>query len=286
MPRTAIITDTDSSLPLDIASKYDIRQVPITILFGSDSYRAVYDLNDTQTFERIDREGKLPTTAAPEAKAFVEAYQDAFNAGYDNILCFTVSSGVSTTYTSACEAVKSFPGKDITVVDTQTLSMAQGLIVLSAAEAAQRGVDKENIRLLAQDIMTRTHLFVALSTLKYMAMSGRIGYLAAGIATLLDVKPLLAVRNGKLDLVERVRTLQRAWGRVIEMAVAVSAGKLIDRIAIVHVGAPEAARQIEAQLREYLPMPDEIIHAELTPGLSVHSGAGTVGIIVVTKEEE
>jgi DegV family protein with EDD domain len=285
MSKTAIITDTDASLPLELAEKYGIIQVPIMIQFGDQSFRAVHDIDDAQTFARIDKNGKLPSTSAPSPGQFAEAYKAAFNAGYDDILCFTVSSEVSATYTAALNAVELFPDKEITVIDTQTLAICQGFMALAAAKTLEKGIPKANAIAAAQDVGKRSSLFAALSTVKYLAMSGRVGYIAAGFASLLDVKPILTVRNGKLDLLERVRTQNKAWERVVELAVEKAAGNLIEQMAIVHVCAPESAKKLEELLRFYLPCPDEILLTELTPGLSIHSGAGLVGVGMVINEK-
>jgi DegV family protein with EDD domain len=285
MPKTAVITDTDASLPLELAKKHGIIQVPIMVQFGDESFRSDYDIDDAQTFACVDKSGKLPTTSAPSPGQFVEAYKAAFNAGYDEILCFTVSSEVSATYIAARNAAELFPDKEIRVIDTQTLAVCQGFMVLAAAKALEKGLPKENAIAVAQDVGKRSSLFAALSTVKYLAMSGRVGYLAAGFASLLEVKPILTVRNGKLDMLERVRTQNKAWERVVELTVEKAAGNLIEQMAIVHVCAPDAAKKLEEQLRSYLPCPDEILFTELTPGLSVHSGAGLVGVGIVVSEK-
>lgn len=281
MSRTAIITDTDASLPLELAKERNIVQVPIMVQFGDESFRAVYDIDDERTFARIDKSGKLPTTSAPSPGQFAEAYKAAFDAGCEDILCFTVSSEVSATYTAALNAADLFPGKEITVVDTKNLTFAQGFMVLAAAKALEEGKSKEEAIAIAQDIGARSHLFAALSTVKYLAMSGRVGTLAAGLANIMNIKPILTVRNGKLDLLERIRTQSKAWQRVVDLTVEAAAGNPIEQMAIVHVHAPEAAKQLEALLRASLSCPKEIRHIELTPGLSVHSGAGLVGSCVV-----
>ena len=281
MPSIVVITDTDSSLPADLAARHNIRQVPITINFGKETFEAGTEMNDAQLFARVDRENKLPTTAAPSPGKFAEAYRAAFDEGAETILCFCVSGEVSATYSAAMAARDLVPGRDIVVVDSRSLTMAQGFMVLAAAEAAEAGASKEEIIAHATDVGQRTHLYAALSTLKYLAMSGRVGHLAAGMASLLNVRPILTIRNGKLDLLERVRTQGKAWARVIELAVQAAGNRPVERMAIIHVNAADDARAFEERLRANMRCPQEIVLAEVTPGLSVHSGAGMVGVVLV-----
>jgi DegV family protein with EDD domain len=122
MSSIAIITDTDASLPAEVAARYGIRQVPITVHFGQETFETGVDIDDARLFERVDREGKLPTTSAPAPGKFAEAYQAAFDAGAETVICFCVSGEVSATYSAAVNARDLLPEHDITVVDSRSFS--------------------------------------------------------------------------------------------------------------------------------------------------------------------
>jgi DegV family protein with EDD domain len=281
MSPIAIITDTDSNLPQDLAKKHNIVQVPILVQFGEESFRDTYDIDNKTLFTRIDKEGKLPTTAAPSPGQFGEAFKAAFASGADAILCMNISSEMSATYASARQAAEMYPGKRIEVLDTRNLAMGQGYMVLMAAEAIANGASIDEAIRLAEDVRNRTHLFGALATLKYIAMSGRVGSLAAGIANILDIKPILSLQNGKLELLEKIRTQGKSWNRAVELSKEKASGKGIEKMAIMNVNCPEDARKFEMLLRAGMDCPAEILHVDLNPGLSTHTGAGMVAVVFV-----
>ena len=283
MPRVAIITDTDSSIPLSISNSLGVIQVPIMVNFDNESFAAVDEIDDAQVFSRIDASGKLPKTAAPSPGQFAEAFSEAFQTGAESVICFCVSGEVSGTYSSAVAARELTPHLDITVIDTRSLSMAFGYMVLEAAEAAGAGASKEEIIARANSVGERTHLFAALSTLKYLVMGGRVSQLTAGFASVLSVKPILTIRDGKLDVLERVRTQSKAFDRVVELSIQAAGGKEIQQLCILHVDAIQSAQAFEKLLRQSLAYPADVLYIELTPGLSIHSGAGLVGVCFVTR---
>jgi DegV family protein with EDD domain len=279
----AIISDTDTSLPQASLQEWDIDQVSITIHFGEEVLKACSEITDQELVDRVERDGVLPTTAAPSPGDFVGAYQAAFDRGASEVICLTVSGEVSATYQAALTAADMFPDHKISVVDSRTISMGQGFMVLKAAQLARAGKSTEEIIAEAEKVRDRTHLFAALDTLKFMAMSGRVNLLTAEMANVLNIKPILTIKDGKLDLLEKVRTRKKAWSRVIELAAESLGSGTIDDIFILHVAANQAAEQFEEQLRQAVPCPEYIPVTELTPGLSVHTGAGLVGVAFTTK---
>ena len=256
--------------------------MPITVHFDDKVFTTGVDINDTQLFERVDRAKRLPTTAAPPPGAFVKAYQAAFDAGAESIVCICVSSKISATYSAALSACESFPGRTISVIDSLTLTMCQGFMALAAAEAVRAGASHEQVVERAVQVGQRSQVFGMLATLKYLAMSGRVGKIAAGMADTLNIKPVLTVRDGKLDMLEKVRTRRKAMERLVELIKGSLAGKKIERLALIHVCDPAGAQELHQQLCAALECPEQVVTVEFNPGLSVHAGAGLVGAVFVT----
>ena len=284
MAKISIVTDTNASLTPELEKRYQIRQVPITVHFGEEVLETNIDITESSLFARIEQERTLPTTAAPAPGKFAQAYQAAFEEdGADSVICLVCSGEVSATYDAALIAANELmPEKDITVVDTRTLTMGEGFMVLGAAQAVEGGASVQEAIDHAIDIRERTHLYAALSTLKYLAMSGRVGNLAAQMAGVLNIKPILTIRDGKLDMLEKIRTRKKAWARAVELAVQSAGENPIEQMSIVHTNALDYAHEFETLLRERLACPEEIIITGLTAGMSVHTGPGFVGVAFVS----
>jgi DegV family protein with EDD domain len=280
MTKISVITDTDSSLPQELAEQYHLLQVPISIHLDETFFGSDLTITNEALFKKIDEIEKLPTTAAPNPAVFIEYFKRVFNEQKpDTLIYFAVSSKMSATLQSAQIAAADLKNHDIRVIDSRTLSMAQGYMALAAAEAARNGAAVEDVIGAAEKVRERTVLYGALSTLKYLSMSGRVSHVAAGMASLLDIKPVLSVRNGKLDMLEKVRTRSKSWRHMLELLQ--TDGRAIEKMAVLHVNDKPAARQFEALLKTELDCPAEITVVDINPGLAVHTGAGLVGVCAV-----
>lgn len=282
MSKISIITDTDSSLPESMAAEYGILQVPILIHMSDDLSGDDHTITNAELFKKVDELGKLPTTAAPTPGVFIEYFKKVFDEQKpDTLVYYAISGEMSATIKSAQIAAEDLKDRDIRVIDSNTLSMAQGYMVLAAAEAARQGKNVEEVIQAAEKVRENTILYGGLATLKYLSMSGRVSHVTAGMAGMLDIKPILSVQNGKLDMLEKVRTRKKSWARMIELVTADIGQRGIARACVLHVNAPDAAREFEGMLRNALPCPADVPLVDINPGLAVHTGAGLVGTCMV-----
>ena len=279
-----VVTDSDASLPEELAEQYGIGVVPINIHVGDETLRTDIDIDDAELFRIIEEDGVVPTTSAPTPGQFADAFERAFIDEADEVFCICVSSEVSATYSAALQARTLLPDQSITVMDSRSISMGLGFMAIEAAEVARDGGSLEAMVAAAESVRERTSLYAALATLKYLAMSGRVGHLVAGMADVLRIKPILTMIDGKLDMLEKVRTRNKALARVIQLTQSSLGDQSAERMAILHVDAEEDARKFTISLREALPCPDDILLADFTAGLSLHTGKGLLGVVAVTPE--
>ena len=281
MRNIAIITDTDSSLPIDLTLEYGICQVPINLHIDGESFETGVDIDDHLLFEKLEKCNKYPTTSAPAPAAFAKAFKAAILEGAHSIICICVSNKVSSSYDSAVLASLMFQNQ-IDVVDSQNLSMGQGFMVLTAAEIVLNGASREEVLEHLTNVRKRIHTFAILPSLKYIALSGRLNKISANIADTLDIKPILTVQDGKLEVVSRQRTVNKAINKMLELVCLACDGKTIERGAIIHANSPEKALNLQEKVYSIAPGMKPYILAEFTPGLSIHTGPGTIGITILT----
>ncbi len=252
------------------------------ITSNEETYTTGLDIDDRLLFEMVDRRNQLPTTSAPNPDAFSNVYETAFSQGAQSIVCVCVSGQVSSTYQSAVKARESFPDHEIQVIDSNNISMAQGYMVLAAAEAASKDKNISEIVTLIHETGNKLHTYAVLATLKYLYLGGRVSKLEANLADSFEIKPTLVVKNGKLTILEKNRTQKKAVKRLIEHLSKTAKEKKFERMSIIHVNEAEGASKMELALRETVPCPEIISIVELSPGLSVHTGSGMVGVVAQT----
>ncbi|HWP63476.1 MAG TPA: DegV family protein [Candidatus Binatia bacterium] len=280
MGRVAVVTDSASDLPPDRAARHGIVVVPLIVRFGEESFRAGVDLSTDAFWERMLAPGApFPTTAAAAPGDFQAAFEAAFAAGAEAIVCITVGSKLSGTHKSAEIARGLLADREIHVVDSQLASMGVGMLAEIAAEMAAGGAPAADIARLTTEMIPRIDLYVAIDTLEYLRRGGRISAAQAAIGGVLSVKPIITVRDGVVETADRVRTRGKARERVLELLTA----KPVERAALLYTPGGE----IDAFRAAFLErVPGGIAEERVTVqpvGASVgpHLGPGCVGGVVL-----
>jgi DegV family protein with EDD domain len=238
----AVVTDSTADLAPDVAAAHGIHVVPLTVRFGSEEFRAGVDLSTEQFWDRMLTPGTpIPSTAAPSPGMFREAFENAFAAGAEAIVCPVVGSTISATIKSATLAAGELPGREIHVIDTASTSMATGLPAILAAEMAAAGATAPEVADGIRRRLPDIDLYVAVDTLDYLRRNGRLSAAATAIGTVLSIKPIVTVRDGVIVLAEKMRTRSKARERVVELI----SERPIERLAIMHTPTSTGA-EVEA----------------------------------------
>lgn len=270
-----IVADSTADIPPALAQAAGIWVVPATVHFGTEVFRDGIDLVGDTFYRKLREYPTLPKTAAPAPAEFAALYRRAREAGSD-VLSLHVSHKVSSTFNNAQLAAAEF-GEHVAVVDSLTASMAHGLLALRAASAARSGATLAEARRLAEALVPRLNMYVAVDTLENLRRGGRIGHAAAFLGTMLNIKPIIAVVDGEVVPVERVRTLGRALGRIVEL---MREREPMGPVAVGYTDVPEAAQTIRKLIEQTAPGL-EIITYQAGPAVGTHAGRGAVGLAFV-----
>jgi DegV family protein with EDD domain len=265
-----IITDTTSSLTTKRANDLNIPYLPQIIIFGQDSYRDDTEI-DTATFLKKLREfPTLPKTAAPPPALYTPIYKEEIEKG-NSIIVITPSSEVSGTARSATVAAEEFPGADIRIIDTRSIAAGLGSVVLQSLEWVKQGLDVDTVEAKIRDMASRERLFFIVDTLEYLQKGGRIGGAAALVGSLLQVKPILTIRNGRAEAVESQRTKKRAIARIKEIVENECPRSDDAWLSVSHCDAEDEAIALANDLKEMTGIQNIPIY-ELPPAIVVHAG--------------
>jgi fatty acid kinase fatty acid binding subunit len=273
MARVAIVTDSTSDLPASLASARSISVVPLTLNFDGRSLLDGVDITPGEFYRRLPSASTHPTTSQPSPGRFAETYGELL-ANHDSIVSIHISEKLSGTYDSAKQAAEMTDPQRVHVVDSQLVSMSLGLVVLGAASLASQGVDAEAIVEKVESIRPMVHTYFSVATLEFLRRGGRIGRASAMLGSVLQVKPVLCIRDGVVTPLERVRTFERALNRIIELVRAVDRGNGICAV----VGHADAEADAQRVGRELEPIADTLMIQALGPVVGAHGGPGVVGV--------
>ena len=276
MPPVMILTDSTAYLPAALVASHPIRVIPLTLNWDGQSYRDGVDIMATEFYTRLSKSNSLPTTSQVSIGQFEVAIQELMDEGYD-VLVLPLSSGISATYQSAAAAVKHFPAERVLALDTRLVSMALSFQVLAAARAAQAGASLLECKQVALQAYEQIGVYFTVNTLKYLAAGGRINSAKRLLGTALNLKPILEIRDGKIELVISVMTHRKALEKMVDLVEEGIHGRTPVRISVFHALAEEAAVELMDVCRERF-SPVEIILSEVSPVVGSHVGPGTLSI--------
>jgi DegV family protein with EDD domain len=269
----AIVTDSTSDLPAEIIKEYSITVIPFYININGKSYLDGLEISRKSFYEQLPSAIQLPTTSAPGPGIFLETYESLIKQGATAIFSIHLTKQLSNIYNVASLAAENINTVPVHVIDSGNLTLAEGFVVLRAAQAVRDGADEEQILRIIQSTISRAHTFAKLDTADYLQRGGRISSIQHGIISLLDIKPILKMNNG-IAKMEMVRTRKKAFARVLEKAKQVSPQALL--LGITHANALEQVEKLLFMLHEAHPdLPIPII-SEVTPTLVTHVGPGAV----------
>lgn len=277
MGGVAIVTDSTADLGT-LAAENNVTAVPLSVRFGSDQYLDGVDLTPEEFYRRLERDSRPPTTAQPPPAAFAAVYKSLLDGGADGIVSVHLSAALSGTYNSAVIAANEVDEASITVIDTRSVSLGLGLLVLQAARSARGGASRSAISEQVRADSLRLRLYATVPTLTYMARGGRIGQLRGLLGNVLKIVPIITLQDGEVAEYGKVRTFARAVDRLVQIAISQIPSKGTARFAVLHAVAPDVAASIEQRIKDAVE-PALLIVASVGPTVGTHAGPGVVGVV-------
>ena len=274
MAQIRVVTDTACDLPQDIIDRFGLALVPLRIRFGQEEFVDRFELSTEDFWARCSTFDGLPSTAAPSPGQFQVAFEAMRDEGADGVVCVNLSSKLSATIEAARQAARAFEGSfEVRIVDSLSVSLGQGLVVVEAAERAESGASIDEVEAAASKAVAGLKLFGAIDTLENLKRGGRIGNAQALLGSLLSIKPVIEVRGGMVEQESKQRTRSRSLRYLAEKALA--AGP-VSRMAVLSALAPD--------LDELLGMLADVDSAQplmistVGPVIGTHAGPGAVGV--------
>ncbi len=276
MQRIAFITDSTAYIPPDLVAKYEIQVAPQALVWGDEQFLDGVNITPTEFYARLKTADIMPTTSEVNAGTF-KSMLEPLVAQRVPVLMMLIGTKLSGTVNSAEHAKAMFPGARIEIVDSSATSMALGFQQLEAARAAQQGMSFEEVVAIARKAKDHTGVLFVVDTLEFLHRGGRIGGASKLMGTALGIKPLLELRDGRVEPIEKVRTKSKAVARMLDILEERLGGRKPVRLSAIHAAAEDEARAVlETAKARFDPI--EALMAEASPVVGTHAGPGTVGI--------
>jgi DegV family protein with EDD domain len=273
---TIIVADTTCGLPHELLEKRGIPVIPQVVMFGEESYHDDKEFDTTVFLQKLKASRTLPKTAAPEPPLYYPIFEDAKNKG-ESVVVVAPTSKASGTVRSALTAADEFPGVDIRVVDTLTISCNLGSLVLVADDMAKAGASADEIVAKLNYMIPRGQIYFLVDTLEYLAKGGRIGGAKKLLAELLEIKPILQIKDGQVESFEQQRTKKRALARLVEVVAEQCKGGADAHLCVLQVEAEKEAEALVQELKGKVSV-SEIPIYRLPPAIVVHAGPKAMGV--------
>jgi DegV family protein with EDD domain len=284
MSKIAIVTDSTAYIPTEIMRGHEIHSVPLQLIWGSETYRDGIDILPDQFYARLPESKVNPTTSQPSPAVFKDIYEKLAAQGFD-ILSMHISSKLSGTMDSATQAKASLPKLNIELHDSLSTSMCLGFQVLTVIRAAEQGASLQECMALAEQARQHSGVLFLVNTLEFLRRGGRIGGAQAFLGTALNLKPIMEVRDGRVEGIDKVRTWNKAMDRLLELFEQRVDKRLPVRIGALHGGASEEAATLLERARQRFGVSDvsETLISPVSPVIGVHTGPGVVGLAYMVK---
>jgi len=278
MSQIAVVTDSTTYLPPELVKKHNISIAPQVLIWGDKTYKDGVEIQSEEFFTKLKTAKVMPTTSQVAVVSFQEIFQGLVDKGFE-VLAILVSSKLSGTIQSAAQAkdLMGSAGEKVHIVDSQSVAMALGFQALAVARALESGASLKEAIALGEKSHEYTGVYFAVDTLEFLHRGGRIGGAQRFLGTMLNMKPILAIHDGKVEGIERIRTKSKAHDRVLELVLEKTKGKTPVRLATLHANAAEDAKALLARAEKQL-SPIESIFTEVSPTVGTHAGPGTVGL--------
>ncbi|MHB1627056.1 MAG: DegV family protein [Bacilli bacterium] len=274
--RVAIVTDSTADITPEEATELRVTVVPLQVLFGERMFRDGVDIKASDFYPMMAAHSVLPTTSQPSAGTFAAVFEQLLQE-YDQIIGLFISSGLSGTVRSA-ETARDMAGGAITVVDTGLVAYALGIVVLEAATMARNGATAEDILARVSFMQERVHAYFIVDSLDHLRRGGRLGGASAVIGAMLQIKPVLMLRDKTIEVYEKVRTQKRALETIADRFVMDVQGKKRVVAGVIHSTVPEQAEAFKERLQARVPQAEWRV-IELDPVLGVHVGPRVLSLI-------